>query len=217
MNAIFTHNSLTIDGQCNPAEYSITPSGAVCIFVTVEEQGQPCRLKITQRPGDEYHAAALEAAQEYRRIWNLEREESAEAPTLLSTIEQDMAIALAPLALPEPAAEPEAVEPLEADEISDSAAAERPESIPEKRRADVPEKFFIGMEIKGRGWRIEFNGSYERTRVIFKKKPSDRALEAVKRHGFYWSPVMKSWNKKLTHKAWRAAQALAMELRTICA
>ena len=132
---------------------------------------------------------------------------AAEAPTLMTTIQQDMAMCLAPLELPAAMPDPEP-EVLTADEISDPEPAKQP-------CKDVPEKFFVGMEIKGRGWRIEFSGSYERTRVIFKHKPSDRALEAVKRHGFYWSPVMKSWNKKLTHKAWRAAQALAMELERI--
>ena len=42
------------------------------------------------------------------------------------------------------------------------------------------------------------------------------AREALDKHGFFWSPAMQSWNKKLTHKAFRAAQALALELRTIC-
>ena len=201
-NVSFTHDTMTIDGQTIPAEYSVTPSETVIVFITVEEQGQPCRMRIRIEQDHPCYSDALKAARP-----------QTEAPTLLTTIEQDMAIALAPLELP--AADPEpAAEVLTPDEIS---AAERVETLSEdKPRREVPEKFFVGMELKGRGWVIEFSGSYDRTRVIFKKKPSDRALEAVKRHGFYWSPVMKSWNKKLTHKAWRAAQSLAFELKVIC-
>ena len=80
----------------------------------------------------------------------------------------------------------------------------------------MPDKAFVGLEINGKGWKIVFDGSYDRTRVIFKRKPSNAAREALDKHGFFWSPAMQSWNKKLTHKAFRAAQALALELRTIC-
>ena len=78
---------------------------------------------------------------------------------------------------------------------------EQPARDPKQARGPVPDKAF---------------GSYDRTRVIFKRKPSNAAREALDKHGFFWSPAMQSWNKKLTHKAFRAAQALALELRTIC-
>ncbi len=93
---------------------------------------------------------------------------------------------------------------------------EQPARDPKQARGPVPDKAFIGLEIKGKGWKIVFDGSYDRTRVIFKRKPSSAAREALDKHGFFWSPAMQSWNKKLTHKAFRAAQALALELRTIC-
>lgn len=94
--------------------------------------------------------------------------------------------------------------------------SEQPARDPKQARGPVPDKAFIGLEIKGKGWKIVFDGSYDRTRVIFKRKPSSAAREALDKHGFFWSPAMQSWNKKLTHKAFRAAQALALELRTIC-
>ena len=93
---------------------------------------------------------------------------------------------------------------------------EQPARDPKQARGPVPDKAFVGLEIKGKGWKIVFDGSYDRTRVIFKRKPSNAAREALDKHGFFWSPAMQSWNKKLTHKAFRAAQALALELRTIC-
>ena len=93
---------------------------------------------------------------------------------------------------------------------------EQPARDPKQARGPVPDKAFVGLEIRGKGWKIVFDGSYDRTRVIFKRKPSNAAREALDKHGFFWSPAMQSWNKKLTHKAFRAAQALALELRTIC-
>ena len=98
----------------------------------------------------------------------------------------------------------------------EAAQAARPVDPAKQAHGDIPEKFFVGMEIKGRGWKIIFDGGYDRTRVIFKRKPSAAAREAVKAAGFSWSPSLESWNKKLTHRAYRAAQALAFELKTIC-
>ena len=42
--------------------------------------------------------------------------------------------------------------------------------------------------------------------------PSKKAIKAVENAGFYYSSKMNSWNKKLTFKAYRAAQELAKEL-----
>lgn len=75
-----------------------------------------------------------------------------------------------------------------------------------KTRGPVPEKTFIGTKITGPEWKIEF--AAERTRIIFQKVPCKAYRDAVKAAGFYWSPNDKSWNKKATFKAYRAAQAL---------
>lgn len=104
----------------------------------------------------------------------------------------------------EPAPEAEPAEPAE------------PARDPKQACGPVPDKLFVGMEIKGKGWKIVFDGGYDRTRVIFKRRPSEAAREAVKAAGFYWSPALESWNKKLSFKAFRAAQELAQQLRTIC-
>ena len=53
--------------------------------------------------------------------------------------------------------------------------------------------------------------------MIFPRKPSAKVIEAVKAAGFYWSPSMKSWNKGLTFRAYRAAQALHAELHALTA
>lgn len=92
------------------------------------------------------------------------------------------------------------------------------EPNPDKQRhGEVPEKWFIGQELTGPSWRILFDGDAGKTRVIFPRKPSAAVLEAVKAAGFFWSPRMKSWNKGLTFKAYRAAEKLHAELHRIAA
>ena len=188
----FTRDSLTIDGITRPAEYSVTPAGTVFVFVAVDVDGQERKVRIKIPADDPRYAAALAAAQEPQpEPEQLAQEQPADAEPEQPAQEQ-------------PAdAEPE-----------QPAQEEQPD--PKQARGPVPDKAFIGLEIKGKGWKIVFDGSYDRTRVIFKRKPSSAAREALDKHGFFWSPAMQSWNKKLTHKAFRAAQALALELRTIC-
>ena len=87
---------------------------------------------------------------------------------------------------------------------------------PKAARGAVPEKTFIGQTLQGNGWKIYFDGIQNRTRVIFSVNPSAKAIKAVENAGFYYSSKMNSWNKKLTFKAYRAAQKLAQELIKTC-
>lgn len=133
----------------------------------------------------------------------------------------DHAAALA-AAQPAPVEQPDPVEQKSAHvEQPDNAQEPKPQPdqacSPKTARGPVPEKTFAGTEIKGRGWSIEFSTVYDRTRVIFEKVPSAAVREAVKAAGFHWSPTMKSWNKKLTFRAFRAAQALAVQLNALFA
>lgn len=253
--AEFAAHSITISGTTFPTEYSISPSGTVFAFVEVIEDDKPVKLRIRIDAADQNYSAALAAAKQERT----EREPA--APTLISTLEDDMRIACQPIEpeqipegytarattagnvimverhidITEPeqtASEPEqtateseqtasgseqtASESEQTATESEQTSSELPAHNPKQARGIVPEKTFIGLEIKGNGWKIYFDPAYDRTRVIFPRKPSTTALEAVKTAGFFWSPAMKSWNKKLTHKAFRAAQALADQLRTIC-
>lgn len=219
MNAAFTAHEITVNGKTFPAEYSISPSGTVFAFVTVQENGQPVSLRIKIDPADPNHAAALAAAQQERNEAHPTEPEASTQQEQTETPEASTEPeAPAPVAEPEASTQQEQTEaptkpetPAQQDE-----ATEEPARDPKQARGPVPEKNFIGLEIKGNGWKIVFDGSYGRTRVIFKRKPSMKAREAVENAGFFWSPAMQSWNKKLTFKAWRAAQTLAMELKTIC-
>lgn len=92
---------------------------------------------------------------------------------------------------------------------------EDPERDPKKARGPIPEKSFIGETIRGAGWLVLFDKAVNRTRIIFDKAPEGAVLEALENAGFYYSKAMGSWNKKLTFKAYRAAQKLAAELNRI--
>ena len=71
--------------------------------------------------------------------------------------------------------------------------------------------------IQGNGWYIKFDAVAARTRVIFAAAPVPAAADALADAGFYYSKAMRSYNKKLTNKARRAAQALALKLNAIYA
>ena len=62
-----------------------------------------------------------------------------------------------------------------------------------------------------------FDGDAQRTRVIFDAKPTAAQAAAVDAARFYYSPSMGSYNKHLTCKAYKAAQALAQTLAGLAA
>jgi len=90
------------------------------------------------------------------------------------------------------------------------------EAKPAAKPVAVPaDSVWVGTAIEGKGWRIAFDEAAQRTRVIFDADPSAKQKAAIDAAGFYWSNTTKSWNKKLTRKAYRAAQALAETLNAI--
>lgn len=90
-----------------------------------------------------------------------------------------------------------------------------PAADPKAARAAAPEKTFAGTEITGNGWKILFDADQQRTRIIFAAAPTDAAKKVLDAAGFFWSGRMQSWNKKLTFRAYRAAQFVAQELTAI--
>ena len=209
--ATFTPDTMTINGQTFAAGYSVTPTGTVFVFVTVQEDGQEVKMRIKVTPDDPNYAAAVAAAQPAAP--EVTAQEPEQEPAASEAIAQEPE--------QEPAA-PEAIaqEP-EQEPAAPEAIAQEPEQEqerdPKQARGPVPEKSFIGQEITGNGWKIVFDGNNERTRIIIEGDPKKAAEEAINKAGFYWSPVMKSFNKKLTFKAFRAAQALAQDLQAIYA
>lgn len=90
-----------------------------------------------------------------------------------------------------------------------------PAADPKAARAAAPEKTFAGTEIVGNGWKILFDADQQRTRIIFAADPTDAAKKVLDAAGFFYSGRMQSWNKKLTFRAYRAAQFVAQELNAI--
>lgn len=90
-----------------------------------------------------------------------------------------------------------------------------PAADPKAARAAAPEKTFAGTEIAGNGWKILFDADQQRTRIIFAADPTDAAKKVLDAAGFFYSGRMQSWNKKLTFRAYRAAQFVAQELNAI--
>ena len=103
----------------------------------------------------------------------------------------------------------------ESERLAAAAAEAEKQRRREERRAaapaeklahgPVPEKTFAGETIWGNGWKIEFSVTYDRTRIIFDSVPTDAARDIVKAAGFFWSPTLKSWNRGLNWKSYRAA------------
>ena len=93
--------------------------------------------------------------------------------------------------------------------------AARAAGLDKQAHGPVPEKSFIGTKIQGLGYTIEFSATYERTRIIFDSIPTDAAKTIVKEAGFFYSPALKSWNKGLNWKAYRAALKVQEQLTAL--
>ena len=81
----------------------------------------------------------------------------------------------------------------------------------------VPPKTFAGTQINGNGWKIRFDDKTGRTRVILTDGAPAVMQKLVTAAGFWYSPNQKSYNKKLSWKAYRAALKLAEQLKAAAA
>lgn len=205
----FTAETITCKGKTFPAEYSISPAGAVTVFVKMSESSDEktrVRFNLDHPAHAAAHAAALEQREKAAAARAAEQEKPAAAPVETP--------ATAPVETPAAPVETARPETISTDE---TPAPARPDRAPldKPARGPVPEKTFIGQAITGTGWKILFDGETARTRVIFESNPTDAARAALDKAGFFFSAGMNSWNKKLTFKAYRAAQALAAELSAL--
>ena len=192
----FAPTTMTVNGRTFGASYSVARGGDVYVFTGVQAapgaQRIPVRMHITQDMP--MHADALAAAKL-----------AAEAE--------------APKAEPAPVQEaPKAQAPAP---VQDAPKAQAPAPVQaDAKPADAAQavcKAWIGSTITGKGWRIVFDGDAQRTRVIFDAKPTAAQAAAVDAARFYYSPSMGSYNKHLTCKAYKAAQALAQTLAGLAA
>ena len=77
------------------------------------------------------------------------------------------------------------------------------------------EKPWIGTSISGDGWTIDFDAKVERTCIRFAATPTAAQKAIVDAAGFYYRNDLKCFVKKLTCKAYRAAQSVAAGLKAI--
>lgn len=204
---------ITVDGYELAVEWSVSSTGrSVYGFYTLE--GERFRVPFTGECG-ELFTAALEAA----KRGNTTQVDGDGLWAVLGTAQL-----LQPRKQPAPinpecpeGAEPASAAKQDAGETRDQAERQTRGDADKQRHGEVPEKWFIGQALEGKSWRIVFDGDAGKTRVIFPRKPSSKVLEAVKAAGFYWSPALKSWNKGLNFRAYRAAEKLHAELHKLAA
>ena len=231
----FAPDALTVNGRTFPASYSLARTGDVYVFATVKADADaaemPVRLHISATMP--MHADAVAAAEAARAASKASK--PAEAPAPVQEVapvveaapvqETPAPVQDAPADKPAPAKKPrkprKASKPAEAPApVQEVAPAQEAAPAPVQDAPapvqDAPAgKACIGTAIQGKGWSIAFDAAAGRTRVQVEGTPTDAQRSAIEQAGFYWSAQLNSWNKKLTCKAYRAAQALASTLNAL--
>lgn len=235
----FAPNSVTVNGQTFPASYSLARGGDVYVFTALRAAADapemPVRVHISADMP--MHAEAVAAAQAAK---DKPSAQDKPAPVQAAPAPVDKPAPAKKASAPakaKPAAEDK---PAPAKRSHKSKGIRRPDvpaqpvqdkpSAPAKKPAPVQaapapvqdkpaaaptDKPWIGTTITGKGWNIAFDQQAGRTRVLFQAQPTDAQKAAIESAGFYWSAQLNSWNKKLTCKAYRAAQALAVALNAL--
>lgn len=188
----FAPKTMTCNGHTYTVEYCLQPSGVVTVFVQLDDR--QARIRIDRKMPE--YAAARAAAEEARDAWN--------ADTPVNPAEEDYTIT-----------SKDGVVIAQCSHHSADIPAPAPTAQADDIPAPAPEKPFAGTEIAGNGWKIVFDAATQRTRIIFAADPTPAAKKVLDAAGFFYSGRMQSWNKKLTFRAYRAAQAVANDLRTI--
>lgn len=221
----FAPTTMTVNGRTFGASYSVARGGDVYVFTGVQAapgaQRIPVRMHITQdmpMHADALAAARLAAETETPKAEPAPVQDApkAQAPAPV----QDAPKAAKPAKPPKaakPKAEPAPVEAPKAQAPAPTQDAAQAVCKPAADAAQAVCKAWIGSTITGKGWRIVFDGDAQRTRVIFDAKPTAAQAAAVDAARFYYSPSMGSYNKHLTCKAYKAAQALAQTLAGLAA
>lgn len=221
----FSPTTMTVNGRTFGASYSVARGGDVYVFTGVQAapgaQRIPVRMHITQDMP--MHADALAAA---RLAAETETPKADPSPVEAPKAQAPAPVQDAPKAA-KPAKAPKAAKPkAKPAPVQEAPKAQAPAPTQDaaqavcKPAADAAQavcKAWIGSTITGKGWRIVFDGDAQRTRVIFDAKPTAAQAAAVDAARFYYSPSMGSYNKHLTCKAYKAAQALAQTLAGLAA
>lgn len=209
----FAPNSVTVNGQTFPASYSLARGGDVYVFTALRAAADapemPVRVHISADMP--MHAEAVAAAQ-------AAKDKPASVQAAPAPVDKPAPVRAAPAPVGKPAPAKKASAPAKAKPAAEdkpSAPATKPAPVQDKPAAAPTDKPWIGTTITGNGWNIAFDQQAGRTRVLFQAQPTDAQKAAIENAGFYWSAQLNSWNKKLTCKAYRAAQALAVALNAL--
>lgn len=80
---------------------------------------------------------------------------------------------------------------------------------PQRSADDLP------ADIVGTWYDVEFNGPADRVQIVFRRFPPVEARQIVKDAGFYWSPSLKCWQRRITRKSERAAYDVSCKLAAL--
>ena len=200
--------------EAQPAQEPSTPAAVQAAPVQeASAPAQPSKAKAPRKPKAERVQWAARGPLPMNEATRAALAAQAE-PVPAAQAEEDNTLETVPAN--EPAQEPAQAAPVQ--EPSTPAAVVQAAAAPAQEPSapgSVPEKSFVGQTIQGTGWRIVFDGAASRTRVIVQDDAPEAIRAAVQAAGFFWSKPLASFNKKLTFKAYRAAQALALQLHTI--
>ena len=228
----FAPNTVTVNGHTFPASYSLARGGDVYVFTALRAAADAPEMPVRIHIGADMpmHADAVAAAQAAKDKPAPTQDKP--APT------QDKPAPAQEAAPAKPSRKPAQAKPSKPAPAQDKpapaqeAAPAKPSRKPAQAKPSKPapaqdkpapaqdkpapaDKPWIGTTITGKGWNIAFDAKAGRTRVLFQAAPTDAQKAAIESAGFYWSAQLKSWNKKLTCKAYRAAQALAATLNAL--
>ena len=228
----FAPNSVTVNGQTFPASYSLARGGDVYVFTALRAAADapemPVRVHISADMP--MHAEAVAAAQAAKDKPSAQ-DKPAPVQAAPAPVDKPAPVQAAPAPVDKPAPAKRSHKskgirrpdvPAQPVQDEPSAPAEKPATVQavaapvqDKPAAAPMDKSWIGTTITGKGWNIAFDQQASRTRVLFQAQPTDAQKAAIENAGFYWSAQLNSWNKKLTCKAYRAAQALAVALNAL--
>ena len=221
----FAPDSVTVNGYTSTARYSLAKDATLYVFAGMLTPGTdkltPVRFALKPAQGEIY-TAALSAA-------GLTPAPEEPAATVEDVGPAEPAAPAEDVRPAEPAAPVENVGPKRAPRKKAAPAVKAgPVQAEEASPAPVEdvgpaepvkpapvEKPWIGTSISGDGWTIDFDARVERTCIRFAATPTAAQKAIVDAAGFYYRNDLKCFVKKLTCKAYRAAQSVAAGLKAI--